>query len=73
MRGAIEKTACRGIAVLLMESEFGIYSVFKVLEGGFLFGESGAEVCDVGFMDLEDRGSFHRGGELDKEGRIFRR
>jgi len=73
MRGSIEKTTCCGIAVLLVEFELGVYSVIKVLEGRFLFGKSGAEVGNVGFMGLEDRGSFHRGGELDEEGGIFRR
>jgi len=73
MRGTIKKTARCGIAILLMEFEFSIYRNFKMLEGGFLFGESGAEVGNVGFMGLEDRRSFHRGGELDEEGGIFRR
>jgi len=73
MRGAIEKAACRGVAVLLVEFELDVYRVFKVCKGGFLFGERGAEVGNVGFMGAENRGSFYGGGELNEENGIFGR
>ncbi len=73
MSCAIKKTACRGVAVLLVEFELGVYNVFDMCESGFLFGERGAEVGNVSFMGMEDRVSFYGGGQLDEEGGIFRR